>query len=176
MFNWDANTIALITLLATVAGLAVALFTHWRSLERAELSKVRDSLVTRLEGLSDDKRLRNVNIAITERELIFQLNAKIIELDIKKYLAIARYVKKIDLNESLERLVVFDVDDVRSNPVQFRQCCYKLIKDIDRAYFKEIDSHSFIGLLRCYYYEFAGVFFATFSIYFLINILSFMYS
>ncbi|EGR1502489.1 hypothetical protein ACV8VM_001884 [Vibrio parahaemolyticus] len=164
MLTLDANTIALITLFATIASLAAALFIHKRSLERGEVSKVRDNLISRLEKLTEEKSLRNPKLPLTEREIIFEMHAKVIELEIKKYTVTARSMQGIDLQTPLENLMIFDIESIPKNKVLFRQYCYKLLAQVDRAYFEEISHSSFIKKTQRYYYEVTSLFFSLSAI------------
>lgn len=136
----DPNTVALVTLIATVAGLAIAVFTHQRSLNRSELSKIRDSLVNRLEVLSNLRELKNRRLLVSERELILGMHIKVIELEISKYLVLAQKSNATELKEPLQELMIFDVETIISNSPLFRKRCYKLLSSIDKAYFHEIQS------------------------------------
>lgn len=132
------NTLALVTLIATIAGLAIAIFTHQRSLNRSELSKIRDSLVNRLEALSNSKELKNKRLLANERELILGMHTKVIELEISKYLVIAKRSNTAELEGPLQKLVTFEVEKIIDNPPLFRKRCYNLLSSVDKAYFHEI--------------------------------------
>lgn len=151
----DANAIALITLFATLAGLAIALFIHKRGLERSELSKVRDNLVGRLESLSDDQRLKDLNLTVSEREIIFEMHTKIIELDVEKYLISARNIQEVDLKNSLVELMIFDISNVSESnrSLKFRKQCYKLLSRIDKAYYHEIKTTSLREKAAMFWHE-----------------------
>ncbi|OEF17026.1 hypothetical protein [Aliivibrio logei] len=176
MSSLDANTIALVTLLATIASLIIALTIHHNSLKRNELSKIRDSVISRLENLSDLQILRDENTSEIERELVFSMHIKVLEQDINKYLSFSKKTKDSTFKKSLKILIEYNVLQIPKNNQGFRRICYTLLGQIDSAYFNEIKPTSFMAKAKYYYYELAGLFYGVFAIYLLFHIMSFIYS
>ena len=170
----DSNTIALVSLIVTIASLVLALIIHNSSLNRNELSKIRDSVINRLENLSELDSLRDKKRHISERDFIFNMHLKVIELDISKYIALAKNIEDVDLYEPLEALMVFDINNLPTETSIFRKRCYTLLSRIDKAYFYEIQSLSLKNKITFYYREILGFFYSILSLYLLSEVLNFI--
>lgn len=171
MSNLEPNTIALITLFATIASLVAALIIHNSSLKRNELSRIRDCVISRLESLSELKILQNESMSVSERDLVFSMNTKVLELDICKYLVLAKNSRNINLKEPLELLITHDITLIPENTHIFRKRCFTLLSRIDKAYFHEIESLSIKDKAQKYYYELSGLFYGIFAVFLFVHVI-----
>lgn len=166
------NTIALISLIVAIFSLFITLLIHKSSINHNELSKIRDGLINRLENLCDLDAFKNNNISNNEKELIFEMHLRVIELDIKKYSSLIKHREKEDLTKLLQELMILDINNESSSTL--RKHCYYLLSKVDKDYYYEIENLTFSKRIKLFYYEIKGLFYSLCCIYMIYKFLSYL--